>query len=267
MSIDCLPGCDQGMQLEPASTMSQPMVELRAVIFDLDGVLVQTEDYHFQSWTVLANELNISCERAFYDRHLRGLGRADAIDIILANAGLTLTPEERNHHLDAKNELFLRLIATNPLPAAPGAEALLTSLRSCGLRIAVGSSSQNARLLLRQMEILEIFDAVVDGNDAPGKPDPAIFLRVAELLEMEPTECIVVEDAEEGVRAAQRAGMPVLTIGPLQHFSSHVTRVDALTEVTLEQLQEVHRQRIGDCPIKAAETTSMQRSRETGRGP
>jgi beta-phosphoglucomutase len=220
------------------------MSELRAVVFDLDGVLILTEDYHFQTWSIVAGQLGIACERDYYDRRLRGLGRHNALTLLLNNANLTLSPTEFNQILLTKNQLFLDLITARPLPAVEGAEALVNSLKSDGIRVAVGSSSRNARELLQQTHMLRAFDVVVDGNDAPAKPDPAVFQRVAQLLEVAPSECVVVEDAEVGIRSAQRAGMPVVAVASPGQFSTQVPTVTEMAAITKDWLRHAHRRAV-----------------------
>jgi|SRR5664279_1030346 len=232
------------MNHSPDNTRQAPKLE--AVVFDLDGVLVHTDDHHCDSWATATKVLNIPCDRAFYDRRLRGLGRDRALDVILANAGRSLSPEEFNRCLAIKNDFYLRLLVQKPLPPAPGAALLVDALKQLGLCIAVGSSSRNARQLLQHIGMLELIDAIVDGNDAPGKPDPSIFLRAAALLELSPAECIVVEDADEGIRAAHKAGMAVVAIGPRVQFATNSARVPALEFVTIELLRSVHANRTSD---------------------
>lgn len=186
---------------------------LRGVIFDLDGVLVRTDEHHFRSWSMAAAELGLTVDRVLYDDHLRGLARRTAAELLLARLGHPVD-DGRNGSLAArKNQIFQSLIAESPPPVADGAGALLVALRRLDVVIAVGSSSRNARQLLALGGLDCLIDAVVDGNDAPGKPNPRVFLQAAEQLQIPPTGCLVIEDTDIGVEAAQRAEMAVIVVG------------------------------------------------------
>jgi beta-phosphoglucomutase len=221
--------------------LSQQNSAMLGVIFDLDGVLVQTEHYHLQSWDIVAQELNFQLDQTFYDTHLRGIGRDDALNIILEAANRTLLREDRERVLGAKNDCFRQLIDHTPLPPAPGADELICSLRQEGMLLAVASSSRNARPLLRSANLLSRMDVVVDGNDGPGKPSPALFLKAAALLRVSPTNCIVIEDAEDGLQSATRAGMAAVAVGPPERFRSRVPTVTSLSAVSIPWLADCYR--------------------------
>jgi beta-phosphoglucomutase len=213
---------------------------LKAVIFDFDGVLMHTDEYHVRSWKAVADQRRLPFDQDCYNSHMRGLGRMDAIVGLATRFGRVLTEEECEQIANDKNEQFLGLIAECPLPMADGVVALTESIKQHGLRVAVGSSSRNSRFLLRQAGSFDMFDVVVDGNDAPGKPDPAIFLRAAQLLKIEPCECIVIEDAEAGIQAALEAQMAVVAVGPIDRFRARVPTIEALTSITVRWLTECY---------------------------
>jgi len=217
------------------------MPPLAAVIFDLDGVLVCSDDWHYQSWLAVIRERKLPFDRMFYDAFVRGLGRFDAARRILARADEKYTEEELARLADEKNDVFLRLVSQDRPPAARGAPSLLRSLRHHGMGTAVASSSRNARLLLRQNELLEHVGVVVDGHEAPAKPAPTVFLKAAASLGADPKACIAVEDSAVGIDAAQAAGMAIVAIGTKRQFSFPPPFVDELCALSLERLIDIHR--------------------------
>ncbi len=210
---------------------------IRGVIFDLDGVLVTTDELHFQSWQQLAAAEGIPFDRATNER-LRGISRMESLEIVLERSPRKYTPEEKLALAERKNHHYRELLGRlTPANLLPGALATVHELRRRGLKTAVGSSSKNTSLILERLELWPLFDAVVDGNQIRrSKPDPEVFLLAAQRLGLRPAECLVVEDALAGVESARRAGMAVFGIGtpttlpgvrPLAPDLAHVT-VDAL---------------------------------------
>lgn len=190
---------------------------LRGVIFDLDGVLISTDDHHFQSWSKAAAEWGLTLERTVYDEKLRGFGRQIAAETLLANLGHPRDEVTTEILAARKNAVFQDLVASSPPLAARGAAALLGWLTEHSLKLAVASSSRNARQLLALCGLSSYFDAVVDGNDAPGKPEPQVFLLAAKQLQVATENALIIEDAEVGVEAARRAGMAVVVVGSRLH--------------------------------------------------
>lgn len=187
---------------------------IKACIFDLDGVIVDTAHYHFIAWRRLGQELGVDLTEKENER-LKGVSRMDSLDIILGLGGIKKTMKEKEALADKKNEWFVEYInAMKPDEIFPGVKELISSMRSMGLKIALASSSKNAPTVLRLLKIEELFDAVVDGNMvAYSKPDPEIFLRAASLLGEAPGACVVFEDAAAGIESANRAGMKSVGIG------------------------------------------------------
>lgn len=178
---------------------------MRAVIFDLDGVLVRTDQAHDKAWRALAVRLGIPFDGRAAAR-LRGVSRMEALDIVLEGCGRSFTPAEKEALAAEKNERYRALIAEmTPADVAPDTTVTLKALRERGLLLAVASSSKNARFILERTGLTPYFHAVVDGTQiARSKPDPEVFLKAAQALGVSPAEALVVEDAAAGVRAAAR---------------------------------------------------------------
>lgn len=194
--------------------MNQPT---QAAIFDLDGVLTDTAELHYQSWQRLMDELGIPFDRQANEA-LRGLSRVESLETILGERSRGFTPQQKEEIAGRKNQDYVSRVARmTPADLLPGAADLLRELRERGVAVAVASSSKNAQAVLVRLGIEALFDAVVDGNDVEeSKPDPRVFLEAAERLGVEPSRCVVVEDATSGVAAALAAGMRVVGIGPPQ---------------------------------------------------
>lgn len=187
---------------------------MKACIFDLDGVIVDTAKYHFLAWRRLAEELGIALTEEDNER-LKGVGRLESLEIILSLGGRTLPMEELVRLADRKNAWFVEYIeAMKSDEIFPGAKELFLDLRKHGVKIALASSSKNAQTVLTKLGITETFDTIVDGTMiTESKPDPEIFLTAAANISEVPEHCIVIEDAEAGVEAAKRAGMKCVGIG------------------------------------------------------
>lgn len=197
--------------------------EIQAAIFDLDGVIVDTAKYHYLAWKRLAKEVGIDLSEEENEK-LKGVSRMDSLDIILALGGVTLDTARKEELADKKNAWFLEFVnQMTPAEILPGAKELLMNLRKQGIKIALGSSSKNAPLVLRLLSIEKLFDVIVDGTMVKNsKPDPEIFLLGAKLLSLPPSTCVVFEDAEAGVEAALAAGMKCVGIGsPAQLNKAH----------------------------------------------
>jgi beta-phosphoglucomutase len=210
----------------------------RGVIFDLDGVLVSTDEYHYRSWVRLCNEEGF----AFFDREFnhkfRGVGRMECVHILLTAAGEHFTPERQKDVADRKNRYFAESLETvTPECLLPGALEMLHALRKQGIKTAVASNSRNARPIIEKTRIGDLLDVTVDGFDIENsKPDPEVFLLAAKRLGLQPAECLVVEDAVAGIVAANRAGMRALGIGTADMLPNATTIVRDLSEMTPEGL-------------------------------
>ncbi|MBN1510402.1 MAG: beta-phosphoglucomutase [Phycisphaerae bacterium] len=210
---------------------------IRAVIFDLDGVLVSTDDLHYRAWKQLADAEGIQFDRAINHR-LRGVSRMQSLEIILERAARSYSPERKAAMADAKNAAYRDLLSTlTPADALPGADAMLSALQARGVKTAVGSSSRNASLILEKLGWSDRFDAVVDGNDIQhSKPHPEVFVLAAKRLGVPPAQCLVVEDAAAGVDAARRAGMAVFGIGTPDRLPGLIRLAPSLADVSVDDL-------------------------------
>lgn len=186
----------------------------RAVIFDLDGVLCSTDEFHYRAWKTLADRLGIPFDRE-RNRLLRGVSREESLNIILEKGERTYSEEEKRLFAEQKNALYreqLQLLDKSAL--TPGVEEVLTRLSAAGVRLAIGSSSKNTPLIVEKLGVGKYFDAIVDGNAIThSKPDPEVFLKAAERLGFLPQDCLVVEDAESGVAAGKRGGFDTASFG------------------------------------------------------
>ncbi len=191
---------------------------IRACIFDLDGVIVDTAHYHYLAWRRLAHELGHDLTE-LENEQLKGVSRLQSLDIVLDLAGVSLNQAHRELLADRKNAWFKEYIERMaPEEIFPGVLPLIRELKQNGIKVGLASSSKNAGTVLRRLGIEGEFDTVVDGSMITRtKPDPEIFLITAARLDVPPSDCLVVEDAEAGVDAAIAAGMKCIGIGsPLQ---------------------------------------------------
>ena len=186
-----------------------------AVIFDLDGVICHTDAYHYQAWKALADRLGVPFDEQV-NNLLRGVSREESLEIILKHGGLTtLTDEEKRRACAEKNEIYKGLLdEMSPADLSAEVKDTLDGLRALGIKLAIGSSSKNAKKILERIGLGGYFDAISDGtNITRSKPDPEVFLLAAQYAAADPERCLVVEDARAGIEAACRAGMDSAGIG------------------------------------------------------
>ena len=186
------------------------MNSIKGLIFDLDGVLLSTDRFHFLAWKKLADRMGINFTEKDNER-LRGVSRMESLEIVLSlsAAPLSLSDEEKLALATEKNEVYREYLKKlTPADVSDEVRETLAALSAKGYPLAVGSSSKNTRFILAQTELTDAFDAIADGNDIKNsKPDPEVFLKAAELIGIAPADCAVVEDAEAGLEAANRGGM------------------------------------------------------------
>ncbi len=209
---------------------------IKGIIFDLDGVIVDTAKYHFKAWQRMASELGVEfTERE--NEQLKGVSRRGSIDKILAWGGITLPEEEIERWMKIKNEWYLEYIEKmNHSEILPGAAEIIQEAKDQGLKISLGSASKNSKFILDRVDLLDQFDALVDGTVvSASKPDPEVFLTGAKLLGLEPGECLVFEDAVSGVEAAKNGHMKVVGVGDPQLLGAADLVVPDLKDLRLKE--------------------------------
>ncbi len=211
---------------------------IKGFIFDLDGVITDTAELHYLAWNTLAEQQSWKFDRTVNER-LRGVSRMDSIRIIQQHNQAELTEDELIELATLKNEIYVgSLNQISPNDYLPGALELLEKLEVQGFKIALGSASKNSQKVLHQLNALEYFDVIGDGNSvAKSKPAPDVFLFAAEQLKLKPEECIVYEDAEAGVDAAKKGGFYTVGIGPSNRVGHANLRFDSMREATLEAVR------------------------------
>lgn len=210
---------------------------LKACLFDMDGVIVDSAVHHFVAWRKLADELSIPF--AEEDNHaLKGLSRVDSLDHILRMGHLELDEKTKLKLMDQKNAWYLDLIqGMTAKDILPGAKELIEQLVAGGIRVGLGSSSRNAQLILDNVGLTPLFDVIVDGNHITlSKPDPEVFLKGAAALDVSPSETIVFEDAASGIQAAKAGGFFAVGVGSQSQLSSADVVIPNLSGLTLDQL-------------------------------
>ena len=210
---------------------------LRAVIFDWDGVVVDSSAHHERSWEILAAKRNLPLPA---DHFKRGFGKKN--NVIIPDLGWATEPTDVDALAHEKEEIYRSLVREKGIAPLPGVRDLLAALEAHGIPCAIGSSTERANLdcLLDLMHLRKFFRVIVSGEEVVhGKPDPSIFLLAAERLAFAPADCVVIEDALVGIEAAKRAGMPVLavaTTNPIDMLDSADAAVADMTQVTLQRL-------------------------------
>jgi beta-phosphoglucomutase len=213
------------------------MRAIKAVIFDLDGVIISTDEHHFQAWKRLADSLGIPFGRESNDR-LRGISRMESLEIVLEKSVKRYSLNEKHEMAERKNTWYLELLqGLSPADILPGVSNVIAALKARQVKIAIGSSSRNARTILRAVGLENEFDVITDGNDIPrSKPDPAVFIITARRLGISPEECLVVEDADAGVEAGLAAGMRVLAIGAAAGHPRATRSAENLSGIVVDEL-------------------------------
>lgn len=188
---------------------------IHGVIFDLDGVLVSTDRFHYMAWKSLADKLGIDFDEN-RNNQLRGVSRRESLEIILQKyKGTPLTEEQKLAYMEEKNDTYRQLLQTmTPADVSDDTRKTLVELNRYGYLLAVGSSSKNAGFILQQTDLEKYFDVVVDGNHiSHSKPHPEVFQVAAARLRLLPEQCVVIEDAISGIQAARAAGMSSIFMG------------------------------------------------------
>jgi beta-phosphoglucomutase len=210
---------------------------IKACLFDLDGVIVDTARYHFIAWKALAEELGFEFTEKDNER-LKGVSRMRSMDILLEIGGIEFPQEKKEELATRKNEHYRSFITKmEPNEILPGSTEFIKELKEHNIKIALGSASKNAMTILDRLQLTDWFDAVIDGTKvSKAKPDPEVFLKGAEALGVSPDECVVFEDAEAGVEAALAGGMKCVGIGTPEILGNAHLVVSGLHEMSFEKL-------------------------------
>lgn len=210
---------------------------IKACLFDLDGVIVDTAKYHYIAWREIAKELGFEFTENHNER-LKGVSRMASLDILLEVGGIKLSEKEKELLAFRKNQHYLSFILNmQPDEILPGAKEFLETLRENRIATALGSASKNAMTILHRLQLTNLFDTIIDGNKTTkAKPDPEVFLKGAQALKVEPKYCVVFEDAEAGVEAAIAAGMKCVGIGSPEILSKANIVISGLDKMTLDTL-------------------------------
>jgi beta-phosphoglucomutase len=209
---------------------------IKGFLFDLDGVIVDTAVFHFQAWRRLAQKLGGDFTEE-QNEQLKGVSRVDSLKKIIEWTGATVSDEEFQTLMVEKNEWYLELVqGLGPQDALPGALDFLQTAYDQGIKIALGSASKNAPMILEKLGITPLFTAIIDGNNVVnGKPHPEVFLKGAQALGLEPSECVVFEDSIAGVQAAKAGRMSSVGIGDAETLQADI-HFTALGDSTPEAL-------------------------------
>lgn len=179
----------------------------KGIIFDLDGVLVYTDSLHYKAWKQIADRFNIPFDEVVNNR-LRGVSRMESLRIILEKSERSFSLEEQEQLAEEKNKIYKQLLVSmNEKDVDEDVKNTLKALKEKGIKLAIGSSSKNTKMILNQVKLYDYFDAISDGtNIVKTKPDPEVFIKAAEFISLNPKDCLVVEDAKAGVEAAIKGG-------------------------------------------------------------
>ncbi|WP_142533431.1 beta-phosphoglucomutase [Saccharicrinis carchari] len=213
------------------------MTKIKACIFDLDGVIVDTAKFHYIAWKELADEMGFEFTVEDNER-LKGVSRMTSLDILLSIGKVNKSEDEKLALATRKNENYLTyILKMGPEEILPGTKAFLDTLKEEGVRIALGSASKNAMTILERLKLTNYFEAIIDGTKvSKAKPDPEVFLKAAEALGVQPDNCVVFEDAEAGVEAALSGGMKCVGIGKADVLGKAHLIIDGLHQMNMQKL-------------------------------
>jgi len=221
------------------------MKMFKGVLFDLDGVITDTAEYHYHAWKKLGEEIGISIDRSFNEQ-LKGVSREDSLSLMLryGNKENDFTAEEFAELAQRKNDYYLEMIqAITPRDVYPGILELLADLKTAKIKIALASASKNGPFLLQKMNLTSYFDAIADPEKiAHGKPAPDIFLLAAKEVGLTTKECLCIEDARAGIQAIVASGAQPVGVGQKKDLGENIPIVSDTTELTLAYLKEVWRE-------------------------
>ena len=208
------------------------MYKFKGVIFDLDGVVCSTDSFHYDAWNQILSTVGVQLDVQTNDK-LRGLNRQDYLAKLLQYRGVSFSREKQAELCETKNNLYRQLLQNLSISDAPDDLVYtLETLKSRGAKIAIGSSSKNARFVLQRLGVLETFDAISDGVGlVNAKPNPEVFLKAAALLKLDPTDCLVVEDATLGIDAGKAGGFATAGISVASHYDKADYKIQRLSDL------------------------------------
>ena len=212
----------------------------KGLLFDLDGVIVDTAKYHFLAWKKLADELQIPFDEKDNER-LKGVSRMASFEIILSLGNRSMTEDEKEACCKKKNDIYVDYIQKlEQNEILPGVKEFILDAKENGYKIALGSASKNAPLILDRLDIQNLFDEVIDGTKvSKAKPDPEVFLKGAEALQIAPENCIVFEDSTAGIEAAHNGQMKTVGIGKKENLLEADIVIPGFTGIKIELLDKV----------------------------
>ena len=207
-------------------------MNIKGIIFDLDGVICSTDEYHYQAWKSIADDEGIYFDRKINER-LRGVSRAESLEIILERAAAVYSPEEKAALMEKKNNIYRELLKNmDPGDVTEEVRSTLRELKERGYGLAIGSSSKNTRFILERTALTDAFDGISDGNMiSRSKPDPEVFIKAAGILGLKNEECLVIEDAISGINAANAAGFHSVGIGPAAECDEAEFKISFFSEI------------------------------------
>lgn len=205
---------------------------MKGIIFDLDGVICYTDQFHYKAWKKLSDRLGIYFDEEINNR-LRGVSRMESLEIILERSDEKYTEEEKNKFAEEKNETYKELLKQmSPSDLSDEVKDTLHKLRARGYKLAIGSSSKNTRTILERIGLDDFFDEISDGtNISKSKPDPEVFIKAAEFLGENPEDCLVVEDAMAGIEAAYQGGFKSAGLGEANNHLRVDYKMDKLSDL------------------------------------
>lgn len=213
----------------------------KGILFDLDGVITDTAEYHYLAWKKLADELGITIDREFNEK-LKGVSREDSLRLILEHGKREsdFSETEFQQLAKSKNDNYVEMIqAVSPKDVYPGILELLKELKNAGIKISLASASKNGPFLLKQMALTDYFDGIADpAKVAAGKPAPDIFILAAQVVGLDPDECIGIEDAQAGIAAIKACGALPVGVGQAEQLGDDIALVESTSELTLAFLEK-----------------------------
>lgn len=204
---------------------------MKGIIFDLDGVIVHTDNFHYLAWKSIADQLGIHFDQQINNR-LRGVSRMQSLDIILEQSSVEFSPQQKVELAERKNNIYKQLLQDlTPSDVSPNVVSTLRQLKQ-HYQLAIGSSSKNAKSILNYVGLIDMFDAISDGtNIVNTKPDPEVFLKAAQYLCLLPHQCVVVEDAVAGITAGKNANMITIAVGDASINKAGDYNIDSFEQI------------------------------------